>query len=413
MAKVGLVFGGRSVEHRVSVTSARTVASGLAAAGHEVEPFGIDRGGVWVDRELSAAALAGEIEAIEAPPETAGRSAAGFARLVESGLDAVFPLVHGTWGEDGTLQGFFEIVGLPYVGAGVTASAIAMDKRLAKGLLRQAGLPVVDWREVPAAAFHEDPKAAVAACSELEFPLFVKPSVGGSSVGIRKVPDASRLESSLEFALRFDEVALVEHGLEGARELEFPLFVKPSVGGSSVGIRKVPDASRLESSLEFALRFDEVALVEHGLEGARELECALVGYASLEASVLGEVVPGREFYDYTDKYLEDGALLLAPAELEPSTEALLQKLAIDAFAAIGGTSMARVDFLLDPDEGPFINEINTLPGFTSISMYPRLWGLSGLPLADLVDRLVQDAFARHEARARLNEGIRDWLAELG
>jgi D-alanine-D-alanine ligase len=360
MARVGLVFGGRSVEHLVSVTSARTVASGLAAAGHEVEPFGIDRDGFWVDRETSAAALAGESEAIEGPPEAAPRSAAGLGRLVESGVEAVFPLVHGTWGEDGTLQGFFEIVGLPYVGAGVTASAIAMDKRLAKGLLRQAGLPVVDWREVAATAFHENPRAAVAACSELEAPL----------------------------------------------------FVKPSVGGSSVGIRKVPDASSLESSLEFALRFDEVALVEVGLEGAREIECALVGYPALEASVLGEVVPGREFYDYADKYLEDGALLLAPAELEPATEVLLRQLAIEAFAAIGGTSMARVDFLLDPDEGPFINEINTLPGFTSISMYPRLWGLSGLPLADLVDRLVQDAFARHADRSRLNEGIRDWLAEL-
>ena len=357
MARVGLVFGGRSVEHRVSVVSARTVAGALAEAGHEVEPFGIDRDGRWVDATLASGALAGERDALEA----AGQNrVAGLTRLLDSSVEVVFPLVHGTWGEDGTLQGFLEIVDLPYVGAGVTASAIAMDKRLAKALMRRAGLPVVDWREVTAAAFESDREASVAS----------------------------------------------------AAELAFPLFVKPSVGGSSVGIRKVPDASRLASSIEFALRFDGVALVERGVVGARELECSLVGYPRLEASVLGEVIPGREFYDYADKYLEDGAQLLAPADLEPETDGLLRGLAIEAFAAIGGTSMARVDFLLHPEEGPFINEINTLPGFTSISMYPRLWGLSGFPLPDLVDRLVRDAFARHRDRARLNDGIRDWLAAL-
>ncbi len=349
MAKVGVIFGGRSVEHQVSLNSARTVSRALTEAGHEVVPLGIAQDGCWLGPEASGAALAGGIKAIEplglpVPPT--------LRHLLAAGVDAVFPIVHGTWGEDGTLQGLCEMIDIPYVGAGVTASAIAMDKLQCKRVLEAAGVPVVEYRVA-----QRDGRVDVSGLPE-------------------------------------------------------PLFVKPSVGGSSVGIRKVDRAADVAEAVAFALRFDDAVIVERGVK-ARELECAVLGYPDLQASAIGEIVPGNEFYDYEDKYLQDKAGLIAPAELPDGVADQLRDLAVRAFAAIGGSGMARVDFFLEHGTGRlYVNEINTLPGFTRISMYPRLWEISGLPPARLVDRLVEGALRRHRDRRRLDSGIKDWLSEL-
>jgi D-alanine-D-alanine ligase len=354
--RVAVVFGGRSVEHEVSVTSARTVARGLAAAGHEVVPIGIGPDGGWVEEAASRAALDGERRALPA----AGRPVVETLDvLLGSGCTVVFPIVHGTWGEDGTLQGLCEMLDLPYVGAGVGASAVAMDKLLCKRVLSAAGVPVVDF-------------------------------VGGSR----------------------EEVDEDEAGfLARAGELPFPLFVKPSVGGSSVGVQRVERPDGLAEAVRVALRFDDHVLVERGVRG-RELECSVLGERPLLASAVGEIVPGREFYDYEDKYLSDAARLIAPADLPEELAARVRATSVEAFAAIGGSGMARVDFLLEGEDGLYVNEINTIPGFTRISMYPRLWELSGVPLGELVDRLVAAALARHRRRRGLDAGIKEFLADL-
>ena len=357
MAHVGVIFGGRSVEHQVSIVSARTVAKGLVEAGHRVTPLGIAQDGCWVDPIEARAVLEGEGKAI--PPQGVP-VAPTFRHLIDSGVEALFPIVHGTWGEDGTLQGLCEMLDLPYAGPGVTASALAMDKLLSKRILAAAGVPVVDYEATTRAEFEADPRAFVRRCERLPLPLFAKPSVGGSSVGVKKVESRECLETSVRFALDFDEAVLVERGVTG-----------------------------------------------------RELECAVLGYGTIEASAIGEIVPGNEFYDYADKYLQDTAELIAPAELPAGVAERLRQTAVAAFTAIGGSGMARVDFLYEDEDRLWVNEINTLPGFTSISMYPRLWGLSGLPLPQLVDRLVQIAIERHRDRHRLDAGIKAFLAELG
>ncbi len=357
MAKVGVIFGGRSVEHEVSVVSGRAVARALAEAGHQVAALGIAQDGCWVGAEASEAALFGSVRALE----PLGLPASPTLRhLLAAPVEVAFPITHGTWGEDGTLQGLCEMLDLPYVGAGVTASAIAMDKLLCKRLLQAAGVPAVDHRAVSRREFERQPAAFLAATEDLPLPLFVKPSVGGSSVGIRRVEKREELAAAVAFALGFDEVALVERGVE-----------------------------------------------------ARELECGVLGYETLAASAVGEVVPGNDFYDYEDKYLQDKARLLAPADLAPADTTRVREMAVAAFAAIGGAGMARVDFFLEADGRLAVNEINTLPGFTAISMYPRLWGLSGVPLPELVDRLVGIAQRRHADRARLDRGIKAWLDGLG
>ena len=354
--RVGLVFGGRSVEHQVSLRSARTVFEGLAAAGYEPVPLGIAEDGCWLSAEESAAILAGD--AVSIPPQ--GKPvAATLGALTGAGVDAIFPIVHGTWGEDGTLQGLFEMLDLPYVGPGVATSALAMDKLLAKRQLRAAGVPVVDDEPVSRAGFERDPGDILRRASRFPYPLFVKPSVGGSSVGVAKVERPEDLAEAVAFALRFDENALVERGVAG-----------------------------------------------------REIECAVLGGAGrIEASVVGEIVPGNAFYDYADKYLQDTARLIAPAEIPKEVEERLRALAVAAFQALGGSGMARVDFFLE-GETLYVNEINTLPGFTSISMYPRLWGLSGLALPQLVGRLVEIAIERHAERHRLDAGIKQFLSGL-
>jgi D-alanine-D-alanine ligase len=356
MAHVGVIFGGRSVEHQVSIRSARTVAAGLAGAGHRVTPLGIAQDGCWISPDESAAVLAGE--AAEIAP--LGLPVAGtLGHLTSSGVEALFPIVHGTWGEDGTLQGLCEMLDLPYVGAGVTASALAMDKVIAKRQLAAAGVPVVDFEATTRAAFEADPRGFLGRLDRFPTPVFVKPSVGGSSVGVQRVADRAGLEAAVRFALSFDEAVLVERGVPG-----------------------------------------------------RELECAVLGHGELRASAIGEIVPGNEFYDYADKYLQDTARLIAPAELPAAVADRLRATAVAAFAAIGGSGLARVDFLLEGEDAFYVNEINTLPGFTSISMYPRLWEISGVPLTELVDRLVGMAFERHRERHRLDAGIKRFLAGL-
>ena len=356
MAHVGVVFGGRSVEHQVSIRSARTVVQGLREAGHEVTPLGVAQDGCWIDAEASSAVIEGEakeIPPIELPVAPTMR------HLLASGVEVVFPIVHGTWGEDGTFQGLCEMLDLAYVGCGVTASALAMDKVLCKRQLQAAGVPVVEYEAISRNDFEEDPGAFFDRCERLGFPLFVKPSVGGSSVGVKKVPDRSCLAASIEFALCFDDVALVERGVQG-----------------------------------------------------RELETAVLGYRQIEASAVGEIIPGNEFYDYADKYLQDTAGLVAPAEIPEAISERLRRIAVEAFRAIGGAGLARVDFFYEGEDGLYVNELNTLPGFTSISMYPRLWGLSGIPLPGLVDRLVKIAQERHADRRRLDAGIKEFLAGL-
>lgn len=353
--RIGLIFGGRSVEHEVSISSARTVARGLVAAGYEVVALAIGPDGVWADPALGTAAIEGELDRL---PAAGGAIPPSLAPLLEARVDAVFPIVHGTWGEDGTLQGLLEILDLPYVGAGVAASALAMDKVLTKRLLEAAGVPVVPYETATRAELEQDREGLLARLERFAPPLFVKPVAGGSSVGVRKVTDRSCLAGAIGFALAFDDAVLVERGVAG-----------------------------------------------------RELEIAVLGYERLEASAVGEIVPGREFYDYEDKYLSDGAELIAPADLPEPLAVRMRELAVRAFAALGGHGMARVDFLLE-GETPFVNELNTLPGFTAISMYPRLWDLSGVPLPELVDRLVAIALSRHRDRRRLDRGIRDWIAGL-
>ena len=355
--RVGVVFGGRSVEHLVSIRSAKTVCDGVAAAGHVVVPLYADEAGCFVDVATSTRVIDEQ-----RPHPTGSNPRASLHHLTNATLDAVFPIVDGTFGEDGTLQGLLEMLDIPYVGCSTAASAVAMDKVLSKRVFQSAGIPVVPWTSIDRAAFA-----------------------------------ARGLDDVAAFA---DAEAL-------------PLFVKPAVGGSSVGCVKVKDRAALVDAVAFALRFDTVALIERGVT-AREVELAVLGASggSMEASVPGEIVPGGDFYDYADKYLKNDAKLLAPAPVEDAVLDRLRATAIDAMKAIGGAGLARVDFFLLPDGSYFLNEINTLPGFTSVSMYPMLWSLSGVPLPDLCDRLVQFAVQRHADQAGTDAALRAFVASV-
>jgi D-alanine-D-alanine ligase len=356
--RVGLVFGGRSVEHLVSLRSARTVRDGLRQAGHDVVCLGIAESGAFIDPAVAAAHLdEGARRPLPEPPPGPAALQRSLRVLVDANVDALFPIVHGTYGEDGTLQGLCEMLDLPYVGCGVTASALAMDKLQSKRVFEAAGLPVVPWWPITRAAFDKDATAALAPTQNEALPLFVKPSVGGSSVGCVKVKARADLADAVRFALRFDDAVLIERCVT-AREIEVAVLTGQ---GGDVG-----------------------------------------------ASVVGEIVPGADFYDYADKYLKDDAKLLAPAPLDDAVAARVRDTAVQAFLAIGGHGLARVDFFLVGDD-LYLNEINTLPGFTDVSMYPRLWGLSGVPLPDLCDRLVQRALERHAARKSLDDGVRAFV----
>lgn len=318
--RIAVVFGGRSGEHEVSIRSARSVIAALDPSRYEVRELFITPEGRWQPAPIL--------------PEPGGNP----------GIDVVFPLVHGTFGEDGTLQGLLELAALPYVGPGVLSSAAAMDKEVMKRLCQQRGLPVVDY--LVQFRGHLDPAAAEAAFG-------------------------------------------------------FPVFVKPANLGSSVGVAKAANRAGLEAALEDAARYDTKILIERAVIG-REFECSVLGNETLEASSPCEILPSRDFYDYDDKYLLDAAKIELPANLTPDQTTKMRRLAVDACRAVEVQGMSRVDFLMCSGTGRiFVNEVNTIPGFTSISMFPKMWEHSGIPFAALLDKLIQLALDRHETRMAL------------
>ena len=339
--RVGLLFGGRSVEHEVSLASATSILSALDPTRYDVALIGVDHDGRWY---LAPPTLPDEV--IRSGEEVALPAAPGERRLVSTrgaglgpigDLDVVFPVIHGRGGEDGSLQGLLELADLPYVGSGVLGSALQMDKEVSKRLLRAAGLPVVPWVSVRA------------------------------------------------FELAADVAAVVER-IENA--LAYPLFVKPANLGSSVGTSQVEAAEALVPALREATRYDTKLLVERSVD-AREIEVAVLGNDTLEASVPGEIVTGHDFYDYEAKYIDADTQLLVPAPLPEEQRQLTRNLALRAARALESEGLARVDFLLDRHSGElFISELNSIPGFTEGSMYPRLWEASGLAYPALLDRLI-------------------------
>jgi D-alanine-D-alanine ligase len=345
--KVVVLYGGRSAEREVSRVSARTIVAALDRSKYEVLPLSVDESGRFLSAADSARLLAdGSV------PGRFRRAEPGSEALVPLEIspgraDVVFPIIHGTTGEDGTLQGFLDFLGIPYVGAGVTGSAIGMDKAVFKSLMHSAGIPT---------------------------PRFVVVRQSERGAGVQQL----------------------------VTELPLPLFVKPATSGSSIGVNKVKDLTRLDEALDEAFRYDDRALVEEGID-ARELECSVLGDEEPRASIPGEVVPGHEFYDYNDKYLDDKARLLIPAPVSERVSDEVRRLAVEAFRLCGLSGMARVDFFLERStDRVLVNELNTLPGFTAISMYPKLWEASGLPLSELLDELIRIALARKEKRERLS-----------
>ena len=351
--RVGVIFGGRSGEHEVSLRSAVSVMAALDRERYEVVPIGITRDGYWLVRGDPMALLRAEVRGERQAPRPAGGPLAQVSALLDQGLDVVFPVLHGPYGEDGTIQGLLEMAGIPYVGAGVAASALAMDKGLFKDLMRAHGLPVVRYQTILRREWEEAPEAVL------------------------------------------DRV-------EGA--LRYPIFTKPANLGSSVGVSKCRNRSDLLEGLMEAARFDRKLLAEEAVPHAREIEVSVLGNDKPEASLPGEIIPSREFYDYAAKYIDDGeaaSQLLIPAPLTPEETERVRELAVRAYRVMDGAGMARVDFLMNGETGEFfISEANTIPGFTSISMYPKLWEATGLPFAALVDRLIELALARHREQVQ-------------
>ncbi len=361
--RLGLIYGGRSGEHEISLRSARAVLEALDGDKYEVVLIGIDPEGRWHRhsgpefRRLTAASLpriaAGAAEVVLPPVPSAG----ALLRLqegatAETRLDVVFPILHGTFGEDGTIQGLLELADVAYVGAGVLGSALGMDKDVQKRLLRAAGLPVVDFFALRRHQWEAEPAA----------------------------------------------------WQEKLQELGTPVFVKPANLGSSVGISKVAETPQLQAALHRAFEYDEKVVVERGVD-AREIECSVLGNQTAEASVLGEVCPRQDFYSYEAKYVDaEGASFLIPAPLPAERTDEIRRMAITAFHTIECEGMARVDFFLErASQRVFINELNTIPGFTAISQYPKLWEASGLSFTALLDRLVELAIERHERRRQLKK----------
>ena len=364
--RVLLLFGGRSAEHDVSRVTAVAVARALDPERYEVLPVAITTDGRWLfageaqrmieqgpDALPAALPVEGEPVSELGDLVASGEHAALEGEAVRSALDAdvVLPLLHGPYGEDGTVQGLLELAGLPYVGAGVVGSAVGMDKVMMKRAFAACGLPIATY-----ASFRD---------------------------GHDRVAFAAHVEA----------------------EIGYPCFVKPANLGSSVGVSKARDRASFDAALDLALSFDEWAIVEEAIEG-REVEVAVLGDDPPEASVPGEIVPGDEFYSYADKYEREEARLLAPAPLAPEQTDDVRGLAVRAFEACRCEAMARVDFFLEeqragaPGRGFLVNEVNTIPGFTPISMYPRLWKESRVSYPELLDRLIELAFARHERRAK-------------
>jgi len=384
---VGVLFGGRSGEHEISLLSAASVFKAVDQNKYEVVPIGITKEGRWVtsgdaerllagkplqpERQLRAgdpeatasAAVLHNGEAVIVPPEPQKSGAMtpfqsdGLTRRASDraiNVDVIFPVLHGTFGEDGTIQGLLELADIPYVGAGVLGSAAGMDKDIMKSLFRAAGLPIVKHVTFLRSEWEAAPKK-------------------------------------------------IQRAVEG--KLKYPVFVKPANLGSSVGISKAHNRKELGPAIGEAAKFDRKIVIEAGVGGqknkAREIECAVLGNDRPEASVPGEIVPSAEFYDYSAKYLDEGSQLIIPAKLSKSESKRVQELAVAAFRAVDCSGLARVDFLMDPKSRKiYLNEINTMPGFTSISMYPKLWAASGVPYPELIERLIKLGIDRHAEKKR-------------
>jgi D-alanine-D-alanine ligase len=351
--RLGIIFGGRSGEHEVSVVSAQHVIEAVDRHRFEVVPIGITHSGAWLTPEETEAALAHDEALYRKTLDSSSVSGQGFvgrpqALDVLARVDVVFPVLHGPYGEDGTIQGLLEMADVPYVGAGVAASAVGLDKALMKAVFAQAGLSVPDHRVV---------------------------------FGWRWEADQAKVMRELEAAI------------------PYPWFVKPANGGSSVGITKVRSREDLPEAVQVALRYDRKLVIEEAIRG-REIECAVLGNDDPQTSPLGEIVYQREFYDYDAKYLDPNTQLVAPAEVPAETAARIQAMAVESYRAIDCAGMGRVDFFLLPDGSLCVDEINTIPGFTPISMFPRLWQLAGLTYSQLISRLVDLALERHEEKHR-------------
>ena len=358
--RVGVLFGGRSGEHEVSLASAASVIRGLDPEKYEAVPVGITKEGHWQIGAGAQKMLPEVLHHGQRVMMTADPTDAALVPLDGSGsssgqrLDVVFPVMHGTFGEDGTIQGLLDLAGLPFVGAGVLGSAVAMDKDVAKRLLQVAKIPVVPWITVHRHDWERNPKETQRAVE---------------------------------------------------KKFKYPVFVKPATLGSSVGMTKVHSRAELAPALNLAAEFAMKILVERAMV-AREIEVSVLGNSDPQASVPGEIVPHREFYDYQAKYLEEGTQLLIPAKLKPTQAKTVQSLAVAAFRALELSGMARVDFFLEKRGGKlFLNEANTIPGFTSISMYPKLWEASGIPFRQLIDRLIELALEQHREKARTKYAI--------
>ncbi len=351
--RVGVMFGGQSGEHAVSLASAESIMQAIDRQKYEVIPIGITQTGEWLIREDAHQQLTRALaEPVDLPTSTSSVGEVGSDRLKRRfstmnlpDVDVLFPVLHGTFGEDGTMQGLFELLDMPYVGCGVMASAVCMDKAICKDVFRAHGLPIVLHQTILRQAWQANPDQILTDC----------------------------------------EAAL-----------PYPMFTKPANLGSSVGIRKVNNQAELRAGLDEAARYDRKLIVEQGLE-AREIEVSVLGNDDPIASVPGEVIPSRAFYSYAAKYIDNRSDIIIPADLSPEYVEFVQKLAVMAFQALDCAGLARCDFLLEKGTGElFINELNTMPGFTAISMYPKLWAASGLTYPDLLDRLLTLAIERHQ-----------------
>jgi len=355
--RVGLIFGGKSGEHEVSFCSASSIIKAIGKDKYTVVPIGITKEGRWISPQDSELALqSGKIEGKSTVILLNDPSGRALVRIdnnqrldknsVLERLDVIFSVLHGPYGEDGTVQGLLELADIPYVGAGVTASAISMDKDLMKTIFQQKSLPILKWLTIKRKEWQKDK------------------------------------EKILSF---------IQNGFE------YPLFVKPTNLGSSVGITKVHKKEELEKAIDLASSYDRKILIEEGLEEVREIECGVLGNDEPQVSVVGEVRPAGEFYDYDSKYIDKETQLIVPADLPDGVSRKVQEITLRAFKAVDAAGMARIDFFVSKKENKiYLSEINTIPGFTSVSMYPRLWEASGIPYSDLIDQLIQLALERYQ-----------------
>jgi len=352
--RVGVIFGGRSGEHEVSIASAASIFKHLDPARYDPVPIRIEKDGRWVLTGAAPTAISAA-EVLQQAPAAALQPVEPTAAVSRSGVDVVFPVLHGPYGEDGTVQGLLELANVPYVGCGVLASAAGMDKAVMKVLFAARGLPVGPYVTALRSEWHRDAAAVT-----------------------RRIED----------------------------ELRYPVFVKPANLGSSVGISKAKTRDEFEAAMRLALDFDRKIVIEAAVPEAREIECSVLGNDDPEASVPGEVIPSREFYDYEAKYIDAASQTLIPASLTDEQAATIRRMAIEAFRAVDGAGMARVDFLMARATGAIVvNEVNTIPGFTTISMYPKMWDASGLAYSALLDRLIALALERHAEKQRLKTSI--------